>query len=231
MTLVLIHFTVPAANFGGSELRALVPNHAGCLVTNYVWRGVPFVLIHSSGAFIKRRVFSLRVSHPLTSATSITGYALACCLLPVHFITHRLVRTDPALRISSLSPSELNSANATLSGCPRPSVVLYFVSIIGVCPARCRWDDRDRLVHMARGLRLPGKTCIGERRAMLPVLAELLALSRKSALALSCPWQRGTEQRSPGPCVLPLMIHDTSGLRAGGMGALVRASSFHLAFG
>ncbi|KAN0137839.1 hypothetical protein V8E53_004323, partial [Lactarius tabidus] len=59
-----------------------------------------------------------------------TGYALAFCLLPAHFITHRLARTDPAPPISSLSPSELDNAKAALSGCPHPSAMLYSVSVL-----------------------------------------------------------------------------------------------------
>ena len=75
------------------------------------------LFIHSSSAIIKR-CFSPPVSRPFTSALSVTGYAIAFCILPVHFITHRLAPADPAPPISSLGPSPLNYefAKAALIG-------------------------------------------------------------------------------------------------------------------
>jgi hypothetical protein len=149
MTLISIHFTVlAAANFGGAVLHALSQTMQGsvlpasflllintfcirrprarCLVTittNYVWRGLPFVHAPFWRVHQTHRILSLRVSHPLTTATSVTGYALAFCLIPAHFIRH-LALADPAAPISSPSLSKLDNAKAMLSGCSRPSVVL-----------------------------------------------------------------------------------------------------------
>lgn len=137
------------------------------------------LFIHSSSAVINR-LFSPRVSRPLTSAISVTGYATMFCILPVHFITHRLAPADPAPPISSLSPSELDYeyVKAALSGWPRRSIVLYSVLVLGVA------------LHAADGigiiwstwvpdLRLPGRRA---RRvlagiAVVPVLTGLVVLA------------------------------------------------------
>ncbi len=72
------------------------------------------LLVHTTSAFLKRLFSSSTprparpATRPLTSALSMTGYATAVILLPVHFYTHRLAPSDPAPPISSLSPSELD---------------------------------------------------------------------------------------------------------------------------
>lgn len=143
------------------------------------------LFIHSSSSIIKR-LFSPGVSRPLTSAISVTGYATAFCLLPVHFITHRLAPADSAPPISSLSPSELDYeyVKAALSGWPRRSIMLYSVLVLGVA------------LHAADGigiiwstwvpdLRLPGRRA---RRvlagvAAIPVLTGLAVLAREPLYA------------------------------------------------
>jgi hypothetical protein len=189
-TFLLIHLTAPAAaNLGGSELSSqTMLLGREYYQTMFGERSLLFgpLFIHSSSAIINR-LFSPSVSRPLTSAIAVTGYATAFCLLPVHFITHRLAPADPAPPISSLSPSELDYeyVKAALSGWPRRSIVLYSVLVLGVA------------LHAADGigiiwstwfsnLRLPGRRA---RRALagvavVPVLTGLVVLAREPLYAL-----------------------------------------------
>ncbi|KAI9437795.1 hypothetical protein BJY52DRAFT_577066 [Lactarius psammicola] len=184
-TFLLVHLAAPAAaNLGGSALSSQTmllgrEYYQTTLGERYLLFGP--LLIHSSSAILKR-LFSPRTSRPLTSALSVTGYAIAFCILPVHFITHRLAPADPAPPISSLSPSELDYefVKAALSGWPLRSTVLYTILVLGVALHAADgvgviWSTR------ARGLKLPGRKA---RRAlagiaMVPVLTGLAVLARE----------------------------------------------------
>jgi hypothetical protein len=77
-------------------------------------------------------ILSLHVSRLLTSAKYMIGYALAFCVLPAHFITHRLARADPAPPILSLSLTSSTTPRRRLGGGSCPSVVLCSAFVFGV---------------------------------------------------------------------------------------------------
>ena len=145
------------------------------------------LFIHSSSAIIKR-CFSPPVSRPLTSALSVTGYVTVFCILPLHFITHRLAPADPGPPISSLGPSELDYefVKAALSGWPRRSTMLYSVLVLGVA---LHAADGIGIIWStwARDLKLPGRKA---RRALagvavVPVLTGLVVLAREPLYAFA----------------------------------------------
>ncbi|KAH9023840.1 hypothetical protein EDB85DRAFT_1870453 [Lactarius pseudohatsudake] len=190
-TFLLIHLTAPAAaNFGGSALSSQTmllgrEYYQTMFGERYLLFGPLF--IHSSSAIIKRLV-SPRVSRPLTSALSVTGYVTAFCILPVHLITHRLAPADPAPPISSLSPSELDYefVKAALSGWPRRSTVLYSVLVLGVA---LHAADGIGIIWStwSPGLKLPGRKA---RRALagaaiVPVLTGLAVIAREPLYAFA----------------------------------------------
>ncbi|KAI9433893.1 hypothetical protein H4582DRAFT_1983184 [Lactarius indigo] len=183
-TFLLVHLTAPAAaNIGGSALSSQTmllgrEYYQTMFGERYLLFGPLF--IHSSSAIIKR-LFSPRVSRPLTSALSVTGYATAFFFLPVHFITHRLAPADPAPPISSFSPSELDYefVKAALSGWPRRSTILYsFLVLDGIGIIWSTWSP---------GLKLPGRRA---RRALagaaiVPVLTGLAIIAREPLYAFA----------------------------------------------
>ncbi|KAH9034003.1 hypothetical protein EDB83DRAFT_2296363 [Lactarius deliciosus] len=190
-TFLLIHLTAPAAaNLGGSALSSQTmllgrEYYQTMFGERYLLFGPLF--IHSSSAIIKR-LFSPRVSRPLTSALSVTGYVTAFCILPVHLITHRLAPADPAPPISSLSPSELDYefVKAALSGWPRRSTVLYSVLVLGVA---LHAADGIGIIWStwSPGLKLPGRKA---RRALagaaiVPVLTGLAVIAREPLYAFA----------------------------------------------
>jgi len=143
------------------------------------------LFIHTSSAIIKR-LFSPRVSRPLSGALSLTGYATALCFLPVHFITHRLAPADATPPISSLGPSELDYeyVKAALSGWPRRSTVLYFALVLGLA---LHTADGIGIIWStwAPSVKLPGRRA---RRALagaavVPVLTGLAVLAREPLYA------------------------------------------------
>jgi hypothetical protein len=145
------------------------------------------LLIHSTSAILKR-LFSPQPPRPLSSALSVTGYAAALFLLPVHVFTHRLVPADPAPPIASLSPSELDYeyVKAALSGWPRQSTVLYATLVLGV--ALHAADGLGILWSTwAPDLKAPGRRA---RRALagaaaLPILTGLAVLAREPLFAFA----------------------------------------------
>ncbi|KAN0141227.1 hypothetical protein V8E53_000983 [Lactarius tabidus] len=188
-TFLLVHLTAPAAaNLGGSALSSQTmllgrEYYQTTFGERYLLFGPLF--IHTSSAIISR-IFSQRISRPLTSAISVTGYATAFCLLPIHFITHRLAPADPMPPISSLSPSELDYeyVKAALSVWPRRSIILYSVLVLGVA------------LHAADGIGIiwsawvPSWGLLGRRArrafagaAILPVLTGLVVLAREPLYA------------------------------------------------
>ncbi|KAH9022607.1 hypothetical protein EDB84DRAFT_1274516 [Lactarius hengduanensis] len=190
-TFLLIHLTAPAAaNIGGSALSSQTmllgrEYYQTMFGERYLLFGPLF--IHSSSAIIKRLI-SPRVSRPLTSALSVTGYVTAFCILPVHLITHRLAPADPAPPISSLSPSELDYefVKAALSGWPRRSTVLYSVLVLGVA---LHAADGIGIIWStwSPGLKLPGRKA---RRALagaaiVPVLTGLAVIAREPLYAFA----------------------------------------------
>jgi succinate dehydrogenase/fumarate reductase cytochrome b subunit len=145
------------------------------------------LFIHSSSAIIKR-IFCPRISRPLTSAISVTGYTIAFCILPVHILTHRLAPADPAPPISSLSPSELDYeyVKAALSVWPRRSIVLYSALVLGVALHAADGIGIIWSTWSALGLRPPP----GRRTrfalagtAVAPVLMGLVVLAREPLYA------------------------------------------------
>lgn len=190
-TFLLIHLTAPAAaNLGGSALSSQTmllgrEYYQTIFGERYLLFGPLF--IHSSSAIIKR-LFSPRVSRPLTNALAVTGYATALCLLPVHFVTHRLAPSDSAPPISSLGPSELDYeyVKAALSGWPRRSIVLYSALVLGVA------------LHVGDGIGIiwstwaPGSKFPGGRArralagaAVIPVMTGLAVLAREPLYAFA----------------------------------------------
>lgn len=145
------------------------------------------LLIHSTSAILKR-LFSPQPPRPLSSALSVTGYAAALFLLPVHAFTHRLMPADPAPPIASLSPSELDYeyVKAALSGWPRRSTVLYATLVLGV--ALHAADGLGILLSTwAPDLKAPERRA---RRALagaaaLPVLTGLAVLAREPLFAFA----------------------------------------------
>ncbi|KAH9057700.1 hypothetical protein EDB87DRAFT_1792854 [Lactarius vividus] len=190
-TFLLIHLAAPAAaNLGGSALSSQTmllgrEYYQTMFGERYLLFGP--LLIHSSSAIIKR-LFSPRVSRPLTSALSVTGYATAFFFLPIHLITHRLAPADPVPPISSLSPSEFDYefVKAALSGWPRRSTVLYSVLVLGVA---LHAADGIGIIWStwASGLKLPGRRA---RRALagaaiVPVLTGLAVIAREPLYAFA----------------------------------------------
>ncbi|KAI0303335.1 hypothetical protein B0F90DRAFT_1610424, partial [Multifurca ochricompacta] len=136
-TFLIVHLAAPSiANLGGSALSSQTmligrEYYQTMFGERYLVFGPLF--IHSTCAILKR-LFSLRLSRPLSSALSVTGYATALFFLPIHVITHRLAPADPTPPISSLSPSELDYeyVKAALRGWPVRSTLLYTALVFGV---------------------------------------------------------------------------------------------------
>ncbi|KAI9437788.1 hypothetical protein BJY52DRAFT_1207088 [Lactarius psammicola] len=136
-TFLLIHLTAPAAvNLGGSAPSSQTMH-----------------------------LFSPRVSRPLTSALSVTGYVTAFCFLP--------------RRPSRLSPSKLDyKFDKAFRGWPRQSTVMYSAPVLCV-PLHAADGIGVIWPTWARGLKLPGRKA---RRALagvavVPVLTGLTVLA------------------------------------------------------
>ncbi|KAJ7284530.1 hypothetical protein C8J57DRAFT_1288759 [Mycena rebaudengoi] len=153
-TFLLIHLTAPVlANLGGASLAS----QTMLLGREYYQTdfGEKYLLlgplaVHSLSGLAKRFVVSPAKSppRPWTSLLSLTGYAKPTLLPPVHFMTHRVLPTNPAAPIFALGPSELDFefVKYGLATWPWRSWILYGGLVVGAA------------LHAAEGARLMSKT-------------------------------------------------------------------------
>ncbi len=143
------------------------------------------LLIHTTSALLNRLFSSPRPPRPLSSALSVTGYASALLLLPIHVITHRLA---PLSSIPSPSELDFEYVKTALRGWPIRSTVLYAALALGVA------------LHAADGLGIicttwvpRAKMKLAGRRArralacaaVLPILTGLAVIAREPIYAFS----------------------------------------------
>jgi hypothetical protein len=135
------------------------------------------------GAATLKRIISPRPPRAWSSALTVTGYTLALCLLPIHYLTHRLLPTDPSPPTDSFGPAELDYefVKTAITAWPVRAGLTYAL-LVGFT-----------LFHLAEGInvlqlanRLRGMSKRTRRlvagAAVLPVISGLLIMAREPLL-------------------------------------------------
>ena len=143
------------------------------------------LLVHTTSALLKRIFSTPRPPRPLSSALSVTGYAAALLLLPIHVITHRLA---PLSCIPSPSELDHEYVKTAMHGWPVRSTVLYTALVLGVVLHAADGLEMIWTTWVPKGvMNLPGRRA---RRAlagaaMLPVLTGLAVIAFEPLYAFS----------------------------------------------
>jgi Protein of unknown function (DUF1691) len=125
------------------------------------------LLVHTTSALLKRIFSTPQPSRPLSSALSVTGYAIAFIFLPIHAITHRFA---PLSSIPSPSELDYEYVKTALHGWPVRSTVLYTALVLGVA------------LHAADGLGIIWATWAPKTEEKLPRRRARRALAGAAAL-------------------------------------------------
>ncbi|KAI0312115.1 hypothetical protein OF83DRAFT_689318 [Amylostereum chailletii] len=188
-TFLMVHLSAPiVANLGGSSLSSQVmllgrEYYQTTFGERYLLLTPLFVHV---GAASLKRIVAPRPPRSWTSILTLTGYAAALVLLPIHYLTHRIYPTDLTPAISSVGPSELDYefVKTALHTWPVRSTLLY-VALVGGLALHASEGMQVMLTHVvagARGLSRRARRVIAAG-AVVPVLTGLLILAREPLLA------------------------------------------------
>ncbi|TFK69654.1 hypothetical protein BDN72DRAFT_596050 [Pluteus cervinus] len=225
-TFLLVHLSAPIlANFGGSELASKTmllgrEYYQTSFGEKYLLLG-PLV-VHSLSGLSKRLISTLSSNRtspnangdgnqaipkprPFSSLLSVTGYSLAFLFLPIHYLTHRVIPTNPSLPIDAFGPSELDYefVKAGLHKWPKTSSFLYgglvaFSVLHAVGGSDVIWKTWKNKTGLSRVKDLVNRIKINRRwksrlaliTIVIPTLTGLYAIAKEPVVVLSSNLQR-----------------------------------------
>jgi succinate dehydrogenase/fumarate reductase cytochrome b subunit len=141
----------------------------------------PFFAHVGCGAL--KRLVSPRQPRPWTNALTATGYILAFFMVPLHYLTHRLLPSDPSPPINLFGPSELDYEFVKTAMHAWPVRVGVGYAVLSVMALAHMFEGMS-ILQRSIGIKSLSKTArkVATTVLALPILSGLLVLAREPLL-------------------------------------------------